>query len=46
VLVQQCKEHKAATKRMEIYQVPDILVICIKRFSGSGYRSNKVSRIP
>ncbi len=29
---------------MEIYQVPDILVICIKRFSGTGYRSNKVGR--
>lgn len=36
-----CKKHQAATKRMEIYHVPDILVICFKRFgsSGSYYRS-------
>jgi len=37
----QCKKHQAATKKMEIYHAPDILVICFKRFgsSGSYYRS-------
>lgn len=36
----QCKKHQAATKKLEIYQVPDILVICIKRFGGSVRRSS------
>jgi ubiquitin carboxyl-terminal hydrolase 4/11/15 len=41
----QCKKHQAATKKMEIYHAPDILVICFKRFSSSGsYYRSKVSR--
>ncbi|KAJ9100966.1 hypothetical protein QFC19_005362 [Naganishia cerealis] len=32
-----CKKHQPASKQMEIYQLPDILVICMKRFGSSGY---------
>jgi len=40
----QCKKHQAATKKMEIYHAPDILVICFKRFSSFGtYSRSKVS---
>jgi ubiquitin C-terminal hydrolase len=39
----QCKKHQAATKKLEIYKAPDILVICIKRFGSSRRLSDKVS---
>jgi ubiquitin carboxyl-terminal hydrolase 4/11/15 len=40
----KCKKHQAATKKLEIYKAPDILVICIKRFGSSRRLSDKVSR--
>lgn len=35
-----CKQHKQATKRMEIFETPKILIVHIKRF-----RTNRVSSI-
>ena len=40
----QCKKHQAATKKLEIYQAPDILVICIKRFGSSRRLSDKLDQ--
>lgn len=39
----KCKKHQAASKRIELYKVPDILVICIKRFGSSRRLSDKAS---
>lgn len=41
----QCKKHQAATKKLELYQVPDILVICIKRFGSSRRLSDKLDQM-
>lgn len=41
----QCKKHQAATKKLEIYKVPDILVICIKRFGSSRRLSDKLDNL-
>lgn len=40
-----CKKHQAATKRLEIYKAPDILVICIKRFGSSRRLSDKLDNL-
>jgi ubiquitin carboxyl-terminal hydrolase 4/11/15 len=37
-----CKDFVCATKALEIWSVPDILVIQLKRFLGSGYYSSKL----
>jgi ubiquitin carboxyl-terminal hydrolase 4/11/15 len=41
----QCKKHQAATKKLELYQAPDILVICIKRFGSSRRLSDKLDHM-
>ncbi|ORX40453.1 hypothetical protein BD324DRAFT_610768 [Kockovaella imperatae] len=41
----QCKKHQAATKKLEIYQAPDILVICIKRFGSSRRLHDKLDNM-
>ena len=41
----KCKKHQAATKKLEIYKVPDILVICIKRFGSSRRLSDKLDNL-
>ncbi|WVO17141.1 hypothetical protein L204_104832 [Cryptococcus depauperatus] len=40
-----CKKHQAATKKLEIYKVPDILVICIKRFGSARRMSDKLDNL-
>jgi ubiquitin carboxyl-terminal hydrolase 4/11/15 len=32
-----CKEHKEATKQVDLWSLPDVLVIHLKRFSASRY---------
>lgn len=41
----QCKKHQAATKKLEIYKAPDILVICIKRFGSSRRMGDKLDNL-
>ncbi|ORY31587.1 hypothetical protein BCR39DRAFT_558054 [Naematelia encephala] len=41
----QCKKHQAATKKLDIYKAPDILVICIKRFGSSRRLSDKLDNM-
>ena len=41
----QCKKHQAATKKLEIYQAPDILVICLKRFGSSRRLTDKLDQL-
>ena len=40
-----CKKHQAATKKLDIYKAPDILVICIKRFGSSRRLSDKLDNL-
>ncbi|WVR09644.1 hypothetical protein IAU60_006717 [Kwoniella sp. DSM 27419] len=40
-----CKKHQAATKRLEIYKAPDILVICIKRFGSARRMADKLDNL-
>ncbi|GAA5907514.1 hypothetical protein JCM8208_001400 [Rhodotorula glutinis] len=37
-----CKEHKQATKKVELWKVPDVLVFALKRFSSSRYSRDKI----
>ncbi|GAA5827452.1 hypothetical protein JCM11251_003818 [Rhodosporidiobolus azoricus] len=37
-----CKEFKQATKKVELWKVPDVLVFALKRFSSSRYSRDKV----
>ncbi|BGP41272.1 hypothetical protein JCM10449v2_005249 [Rhodotorula kratochvilovae] len=37
-----CKEHKQATKKVELWKVPDVLVFALKRFSSSRYSRDKL----
>jgi ubiquitin carboxyl-terminal hydrolase 4/11/15 len=37
-----CKKHQQATKKVEIWKVPDVLVFNLKRFSASRYSRDKV----
>jgi ubiquitin carboxyl-terminal hydrolase 4/11/15 len=41
----QCKKHQAATKKLDIYQAPDILVICLKRFGSSRTMRDKLDHM-
>lgn len=41
-----CKEHKQATKKVELWKVPDVLVFALKRFSSSRYSRDKVRLLP
>jgi hypothetical protein len=38
----QCKKHQQATKKFEIWKVPDILVVHLKRFSNSRMLRDKI----
>lgn len=37
-----CKEHRQATKKLDLWKLPDILVFHLKRFSYSRYLKNKL----
>ncbi|GAA5927369.1 hypothetical protein JCM1841_002219 [Sporobolomyces salmonicolor] len=37
-----CKEHKQATKKVEIWKAPDVLVFALKRFSSGRYTRDKI----
>ncbi|XP_078430807.1 ubiquitin-specific protease 8 [Wolffia australiana] len=37
-----CKEHRQASKKLDLWRVPEILVIHLKRFSYSRYTKNKL----
>ncbi|XP_010267386.1 PREDICTED: ubiquitin carboxyl-terminal hydrolase 9-like isoform X2 [Nelumbo nucifera] len=37
-----CKEHRQATKKLDLWRLPDILVVHLKRFSYSRYLKNKL----
>jgi len=38
----RCKEHRRASKKFDLWKMPDILVIHLKRFSSSGWRRDKI----
>lgn len=38
----RCKDHKQATKKVELWKVPDILVFAFKRFSSGRYTRDKI----
>ncbi|KAI2637370.1 UCH-domain-containing protein [Xylaria nigripes] len=38
----RCKEHRRASKKLDLWKTPDILVVHLKRFSSSGYRRDKL----
>ncbi|CAG8979537.1 hypothetical protein HYALB_00004990 [Hymenoscyphus albidus] len=38
----RCKEHVRASKKLELWKTPDVLVIHLKRFSSSGTRRDKL----
>ncbi|XP_021647323.2 ubiquitin carboxyl-terminal hydrolase 10 isoform X5 [Hevea brasiliensis] len=38
----RCKEHRQATKKLDLWTLPDILVFHLKRFSYSRYLKNKL----
>ena len=37
-----CKEHKQATKKVELWKVPDVLIFALKRFSTGRYARDKI----
>ncbi|KAJ1689237.1 hypothetical protein LUZ63_013392 [Rhynchospora breviuscula] len=37
-----CKEHRQATKKLDLWKLPEILVVHLKRFSYSRYMKNKL----
>ncbi|PKI64379.1 hypothetical protein CRG98_015239 [Punica granatum] len=38
----RCKEHRQATKKLDLWKLPDILVVHLKRFSYSRFMKNKL----
>lgn len=38
----KCKEHRQATKKLDLWRLPDILVVHLKRFSFSRFMKNKL----
>ncbi|KAI4343170.1 hypothetical protein MLD38_027704 [Melastoma candidum] len=40
-----CKEHRQATKKLDLWKLPDILVVHLKRFSYSRYFKNKLNTV-
>ncbi|KAM0750823.1 UCH-domain-containing protein [Meredithblackwellia eburnea MCA 4105] len=38
----RCKKHQQATKKVEIWKVPDVLVFALKRFSANRYSRDKI----
>eukprot|EP01091_Cochliopodium_minus_P018951 TRINITY_DN781_c0_g1_i1.p1 TRINITY_DN781_c0_g1~~TRINITY_DN781_c0_g1_i1.p1 ORF type:complete len:934 (-),score=338.84 TRINITY_DN781_c0_g1_i1:16-2817(-) len=41
----QCKEHRAATKQVQLWSLPDILVIHFKRFQYNKYWRDKIDQV-
>ncbi|KAI1819297.1 hypothetical protein F4861DRAFT_527559 [Xylaria intraflava] len=41
----RCKEHRRASKKLDLWKTPDILVIHLKRFSSSGFRRDKLETL-
>ncbi|KAJ8118941.1 hypothetical protein ONZ43_g3891 [Nemania bipapillata] len=41
----RCKEHRRASKKLDLWKTPDILVMHLKRFSSSGYRRDKLETL-
>jgi ubiquitin carboxyl-terminal hydrolase 4/11 len=41
----RCKEHRRASKKLDLWRTPDILVIHLKRFSSSGFRRDKLETL-
>lgn len=41
----RCKEHRRASKKLDLWKTPDILIIHLKRFSSSGYRRDKLETL-
>ncbi|KAI0480517.1 ubiquitin carboxyl-terminal hydrolase-like protein [Xylariaceae sp. FL0804] len=39
----RCKEHRRATKKLDLWKTPDILIMHLKRFSSAGFRRDKLS---
>ncbi len=39
----RCKAHQPCTKRMELFRLPDVLVLHVKRFGYSSYRRSKLT---
>jgi ubiquitin carboxyl-terminal hydrolase 4/11/15 len=37
-----CKKHQQATKKLDLWKLPDILVVHLKRFSHSRYHRDKI----
>ena len=41
----RCKKHQQATKKLDIWKLPDVLVVHLKRFSHSRYRRDKIENV-
>lgn len=41
----KCKKHQQATKKLELWKLPNILVVHLKRFSHSRYRREKLDNL-
>ncbi|KAI1128511.1 hypothetical protein F5Y10DRAFT_173411 [Nemania abortiva] len=41
----RCKEHRRASKKLDLWKTPDILIIHLKRFSSSGFRRDKLETL-
>lgn len=41
----QCRKHQQATKKLDIWRLPDILIVHLKRFSHSRYRRDKIDNL-
>jgi hypothetical protein len=41
----QCKKHQQATKKLDIWKLPEVLVVHLKRFSHSRYRRDKLENV-
>ncbi|KAI1338019.1 hypothetical protein F5Y15DRAFT_407897 [Xylariaceae sp. FL0016] len=40
-----CKEHRRASKKLDLWKTPDILIMHLKRFSSSGWRRDKLETL-
>nr|CAD7444246.1 unnamed protein product [Timema bartmani] len=40
-----CKKHQQATKKFDLWSLPDILIIHLKRFSYNRYKREKIDRV-
>ena len=41
----KCKQHKQATKKLDLWNLPDILILHLKRFSFTRYNRSKVTEV-